>query len=115
MGGIDSYGPGGDYYKFYDRILSFDISSQSWIKVGQMLEKRRSHAMSVVDAQDVMYYCVDKDDCHPDTEDVDCNGNGISGTCDPGANEYTQCYYCDDTTEFYNKCKPGQKKGTFQT
>jgi len=71
--------------------------------------------MSVVDAQDVMYYCVDKDDCHPDTEDVDCNGNGISGTCDPGANEYTQCYYCDDTTEFYNKCKPGQKKGTFQT
>ena len=69
--------------------------------------------MSVVDARDVLYYCEDKHQCQPETEDVDCNGNGISGTCDPGAAEYTQCFYCD-TSEFYNQCKPGQNEKNFQ-
>jgi len=45
------------------------------------------------------------DECQVATEDVDCNSD-VSGQCEAGAAEYTQCFYCD-TTGAHNQCKPG--------
>jgi len=56
--------------------------------------------------------CTDSNICEPIPNeceaDVDCNGDGISGTCEAGVAEYTQCFYCD-SNGLYNVCKPGCK------
>ena len=40
--------------------------------------------------------------------DVDCNGEGISGTCDivAAAEDQTNCFFCE-SNGLYNECKPG--------
>ena len=38
-------------------ILSFDNKNQTWTEVGQMNIERASHAVSVVNAHDVLDYC----------------------------------------------------------
>ena len=50
-GGKDS----GDNY--HDDILLFDITRQTWTKVGTLKQGRGFHAMSVVNQQEIDDYC----------------------------------------------------------
>ena len=40
-----------------DIVLSFDISSETWINMGTMLNKRSAHAMSLVPIREFIAYC----------------------------------------------------------
>ena len=40
-----------------DDVLEFDIVTEEWKKIANMIETRRYHAVSVVDVDDVKQYC----------------------------------------------------------
>ena len=40
-----------------DIVFSFDISSETWINMGTMLNKRSAHAMSLVPIREFIAYC----------------------------------------------------------
>ena len=41
-----------------DNILRFDKVRHTWSKVGKMKQERDHHAVSIVNADDVMNYCI---------------------------------------------------------
>ena len=43
---------------FSDDVLKFDITSQSWIQVGSLQEARYQRAMSVVNQEEIINYCI---------------------------------------------------------
>ena len=49
---------GDNDFNYYDSILSFDINTEIWTQVGQMKKKRYRHAISVVDAEEVLNFCL---------------------------------------------------------
>jgi len=51
---------GENYYldEVYDTVLSFDGTTNEWTQVGNMKQKRKFHAISVVNADLVMDYCL---------------------------------------------------------
>ena len=47
-------GYGDDYY---DDVLLFDASSQTWIKVGTLQQTRSDHSMTIVNQEEINAYC----------------------------------------------------------
>ena len=45
-------------YNYYNDILKFDTTTQTWLKVGQLTKVRTWHAMSIVPIDQVKNYCV---------------------------------------------------------
>ena len=63
VGGHGDYDYGDDYFYYGDEhsfntILSFDVTNQVWTEVGHMNINRFAHAVSVVNAKDVIQYCI---------------------------------------------------------
>ena len=46
------------YFNYYNDILTFDTTTQTWLQVGQLTKARAWHAMSVAKLSDVSKYCV---------------------------------------------------------
>ena len=50
-------GGAGQNFDAFNVVLSFNITSEEWHQVGEMREKRHSHGVSLVSAEDVSDFC----------------------------------------------------------
>ena len=55
-------------YDARDNILEYDPETKQWTQIGTMREARHGHAVTVVDYEDYVDFCIDDDIKQPKSE-----------------------------------------------